>query len=61
MKKSSILLVDDDQELRQAMRAWLAPLFAEWTFEEAACVNAAIGIVALHQPTQKDETKPEPS
>ena len=50
MKKSSILLVDDDQELRQAMRAWLAPLFPEWTFEETNCAEAALGDVALHLP-----------
>ena len=45
-----ILLVEDNVELRQTMRAWLAPLFPEWTFEETNCAEAAVGIVALRPP-----------
>jgi DNA-binding NarL/FixJ family response regulator len=45
-----MLLVEDDEELRQAIRAWLAPLFPEWTFEETNCAEAAMGIVVLRPP-----------
>jgi DNA-binding NarL/FixJ family response regulator len=50
MNDSAILLVEDDAELRQAMRDWLAPLFPEWTFEETNCAEAAMGIVVLRPP-----------
>ena len=50
MNNSCILLVEDDEELRPAMRAWLAPLFPEWTFEETNCAEAALDLVALRPP-----------
>lgn len=50
MNDSRILLVEDDEELRQAMRAWLAPLFPDWTFEETHCAEAAIRISAQRPP-----------
>lgn len=50
MDNSLILLVEDDVEVREAMHAWLAPLFPEWTFEETNCAEAAMGVVALRSP-----------
>ena len=49
MNNSRILLVEDDVEGRETMRAWLAPLFSEWTFEEVNCAEAALGIIALRK------------
>jgi DNA-binding NarL/FixJ family response regulator len=45
-----MLLVEDDVKVRQTMRAWLAPLFPERTFEETNCAEAASGIVARRPP-----------